>query len=147
MVQRARVPGITLTTHDEPPPADAAIVDRGLGEANDAAAPLHQVRPLACLARDAEGRVVGGAVGRTWGECAELQQLWVEPARRGQGLGRGLVRRFEEQARGRGCRRCYLDTFSFQAPALYRALGYVSMVQIEGFAPGITKHTMLRELQ
>jgi GNAT superfamily N-acetyltransferase len=146
MIQRAGPPGITLTTHDEPPPADAAIVDRGLGEANDAAAPLHEVRSLGCFARDADGRVIGGAVGRTWGECAELQQLWVEPSRRGQGLGRGLVQHFEEQARRRGCKRCYLDTFTFQAPALYRALGYAPMMQIEGFAPGIVKFTMLREL-
>lgn len=136
----------TLTTHDEPPPADVAAVDQGLGDANATAAPLQEVRPLACFARDAAGTVIGGAVGRTWGECAELQQLWVDPSHRGRGLATVLVRRFEQQALARGCRRCYLDTFSFQAPGLYRGLGYASQMQIEGFAPGIVKYTMLREL-
>lgn len=137
---------LTITAHDDPPAADADVVDRGLDASNNAAAPLHEVRRLGCFARDAAGTAIGGAVGRTWGECAELQQLWVEPSLRGQGIGRDLVRRFEEQARQRGCRRCYLDTFSFMAPELYRALGYAPLMQIEGFAPGIVKFTMLREL-
>lgn len=146
MAQHADPDGITITTHDEPPTADAAIVDQGIADANAAAAPLHEVRPLGCFARDPAGNVIGGAVGRTWGECAELQQLWVEPAQRSLGIGRALLRRFEEQARTRGCRRCYLDTFSFQAPGLYRALGYMPQMQIAGFAPGVVKFTMLREL-
>lgn len=138
---------IRITVHDDPPADDAAVVDAGLGVANEAAAPLHEVRALACFARDAAGAVIGGAVGRTWGECAELQQLWVEPARRGQGIATQLVRRFEQRALSRGCRRCYLDTFSFQAPALYRTLGYAQVMQIVGFAPGIIKYTMLHELE
>ncbi|MFO1217179.1 MAG: GNAT family N-acetyltransferase [Burkholderiaceae bacterium] len=141
-----RDPAITITEHDDPPAADAAVVDEGIGESNAAAAPLHDVRPLGCFARDASGAAVGGAVGRTWGECAELQQLWVAPSCRGRGIGRALVLRFEQQAVARGCRRCYLETFSFQAPALYRALGYVQQMQIEGFAPGIVKTAMVKEL-
>lgn len=137
---------VVITAHDQPPPADMAVVDQGLGDANVAAAPLHDVRPLGCFARDAVGAVIGGAVGRTWGECAELQQLWVEPSHRGCGLATALVRRFEQQALARGCKRCYLDTFSFQAPGLYRSLGYAPQMQIQGFAPGVVKYTMLREL-
>ena len=136
----------TITVHDEPSPADAALVDQGLDAHNEAAAPLHEVRPLGCFARQADGSVIGGALGRTWGECAELQQLWVDAAFRRRGHGAALVRRFERAALTRGCRRCYLYTFSFQAPELYRALGYVAQMQIDGFAPGITKFTMVREL-
>ena len=33
------------------------------------------------------GRVVGGAVGRWWGQCCELQQLWVEVSYRYRGIG------------------------------------------------------------
>jgi GNAT superfamily N-acetyltransferase len=137
---------ITITAHDDPPAADAAILDGGLGAANEAAAPMHEVRALACFARGAAGAVIGGAIGRTWGECAELRQLWVEPAHRRRGLATQLVRCFEQRARSRGCRRCYLDTFSFMAPQLYRGLGYAALMQIDGFAPGITKYTMLREI-
>lgn len=135
-----------ISVHDDVPAHAAGVVDAGLGASNDAAAPLHQVRPLTCFAHASDGRVLGGAVGRTWGECAELQQLWVAPAERRRGLGARLVRAFEAGAQGRGCRRVYLETFSFQAPALYRALGYRVGLELKGFAPGIVKYTMLREL-
>ena len=136
---------ISLSLHDELPP-EAALVDAGLGAANEAAAPLHEVRRLACIARTADGTVVGGAVGRTWGECCELQQLWVEPAHRRRGLGAQLVRAFEGRAQQRGCRTFYLDTFSFQAPRLYRSLGYEVRLELRGFGHGIVKYTMVREV-
>ena len=137
---------LELTVHDQSDAADARIVDAGLGESNDAAAPLHEVRPLACFLRDATGAVHAGAVGRRWGLCAELQQLWVRPELRRQGHGARLVRAFEAQAARHGCRTVYLETFSFQAPRLYASLGYETHHTIEGFGPGIAKHLMVHEL-
>jgi GNAT superfamily N-acetyltransferase len=133
-----------FTVHDELPREDAAIVDAGLGAFNDTAAPLHEVRPLSCFARLASGEVIGGAVGRTWGGCCELQQLWVEAAHRRRGIGARLVGEFERAALARGCRTFYLETFSFQAPQLYRSLGYETALELRGFAPGIVKYTMVR---
>ena len=40
---------IAVTLHDELPAADAGLVDTGLGAANEAAAPLHEVRALSAL--------------------------------------------------------------------------------------------------
>jgi GNAT superfamily N-acetyltransferase len=129
------------------PDADAArVVDSGLGDANDAAAPLHEVQPIACFLRDADGVVVGGAVGRRWGVCAELQQLWVRPDLRRQGLGARLVRAFEARAAQHGCTLVYLETFSFQAPRLYASLGYQLRHSLEGFGHGIAKHLMVHPL-
>jgi ribosomal protein S18 acetylase RimI-like enzyme len=125
----------------------AGVVDRGLGEFNASAAPLHAVQALACFARAPEGTVIGGVVGRTWGLCCELQQLWVEPVYRHRGIASQLVRAFETGARDRGCRTIYLETFSFQAPALYRALGYEVQLELGGLAPGISKFVMVRELR
>jgi ribosomal protein S18 acetylase RimI-like enzyme len=135
---------LSFTTHDDVPHDDALVVDAGLGAANDAAAPLHEVRALACFARGPGGAVVGGAVGRTWGRCAELQQLWVDAAHRRQGIGTRLVRDFETRAEARGCDTFYLETFSFQAPSLYAALGYRVALEIEGYGAGIRKFTMVR---
>jgi GNAT superfamily N-acetyltransferase len=132
--------------HDEPDARDTRVVDGGLGDANDAAAPLHEVRPLACFVRDASGAVLGGAVGRRWGACAELQQLWVRPDLRRQGIGARLVRAFEARAAQHGCSTMYLETFSFQAPSLYASLGYEMHHTIRGFGHGIEKHLMVHEL-
>lgn len=136
---------LELTLHDDLPRDDARVVDEGLGASNEAAAPLHEVQPLSCFARLADGRVIGGAVGRTWGRCCELQQLWVDPAHRGQGLGKRLVRQFETRASERGCSLFYLETFSFQARPFYEHLGYVAKLRIDGFSPGVEKYTMIRE--
>ena len=139
-------PQPSISEHDDLPAAEAAVVDAGLDASNAAAAALDGVRPLSCFVRGPSGEVIGGAVGRTWGACCESQQLWVDPGQRRQGLGARLVRAFEARAQARGCRTVYLTTFSFQAPAFYRSLGYRSGHELSGFAPGIAKFLMLRTL-
>lgn len=136
--------GVTLrfSEHDTLPEAWARWVDQGLGDANDAAAPLHEVRPLAIFVHGGEGSVIGGAVGRTWGESCELQQLWVHPDHRRQGLGAQIVHRFERRAATRGVRHFYLETWSFQAPRLYAALGYRTTHSNSHFPHGLVKHLM-----
>lgn len=131
------------SVHDDSGPAGAAqAVDQGLGDYNEAAAPLHEVQPLTCYARDDDGRVIGGAVGRTWGACCELQQLWVAEAWRRRGIGAALILRFESRAVERGCSSFYLETFNFQAPELYRRLGYQDVLATDLYPHGIVKYTM-----
>ncbi len=125
-------------------PAEAEIVDIGLEEFNERAAPLHEVQTLSCLVHDGAGKVVGGAVGRRWGELCELQQLWVDESLRGSGVGERVVREFERHAVGKGCKSFYLETFSFQAPDFYRKLGYRVVYERTGYPHGIVKHHMLK---
>ena len=135
-----------IRTCDAAPDALLALVDQGIGDFNSAAAPLHEVHPLACFAEDSNGEVFGGVVGRTWGECAEVLQLWVRESSRRGGTGRALMRAFEAEARVRGCRRIYLDTWSFQARGFYESLGFEVKLTLAGFGPGLEKHTLVREL-
>jgi len=135
---------LSLICYDEPPAAVTALVDEGLGRSNDAAAPLHEVRPLACVARLDDGAVIGGAIGRTWGPCCELQQLWVHPEHRRRGVGTRLVRAFESAAKRRGCLTFYLETFTFQAPGLYAALGYEVAYEHAVYPHGIVRYCMVR---
>lgn len=136
---------VSYTTHDEQVP-EAALVDAGLDDWNRAKAPLQDVEPIVCIARTGTGEVAGGAVGRTWGRCAELQQLWVAQAQRRRGIGAQLVRHYEARAEARGCTVFYLTTFSFQAPALYRSLGYRVAFELGGFPDGIVQYVMLRTI-
>ena len=39
----------------------------------------------------------------------------------------------------------YLETFSFQAPSLYRSLGYEVKLELRGFSAGIVKYTVVRD--
>lgn len=136
---------LQITTHDTLPP-EAGAVDDGIGRYNDGAAPLHEVRPLACIARRPDGRVAGGAVGRRWGTCCELQQLWVDDGARRLGLGTRLLQAFEALAAERGCTAVYLETFDFQAPGFYERLGYRTEHLRDGYPHGIVRHHMVRHL-
>ena len=71
------------------------MVDAGLEAHNCAVAPLADVTPMAAFAADPSGKVIGGAVGRTWGRCCELLQLWVTSEHRASGVGSRLLREFE----------------------------------------------------
>jgi GNAT superfamily N-acetyltransferase len=138
------VTALSFTLHDELPADDARAVDAGLDASNEKTAPIGEVRSLSCFARLPDGRITGGAVGRTWGECCELQQLWVDESWRHRGVGTRLVREFERGGAARGCNTFYLDTFSFQALDFYRSLGYEPRLEIPGFPGGIRKYVMMR---
>jgi len=136
----------TFTMHDDVPHDVATVINTGIGEANAAAAPLQEVQPLSCVARLHTGEIVGGVVGRTWGLCCEIQQLWVRPVHRRKGIGSRLIHELHRRAEDRGCRIFYLETFSFQAPRLYQSLGYEVHLKISGFREDIVKYTLVREL-
>lgn len=136
---------VAITGHDGWP-RGAEVVDQGLDASNALAAPLHEVRQIACIARSGSGEVIGGALGRWWGAGCELQELWVHPGHRRAGLGRRLVLAFEQLAARNGCTSVYLETFSFQSPGLYTALGYTTQYRRDGFPHGIVKHHMVKSL-
>jgi GNAT superfamily N-acetyltransferase len=124
-----------------------AAVDTGLGDFNASESALDDVRPLHVVASDASGSTIGGAIGRTWGGCCELQQFWVAPAYRGHGIGSRLLEAFECEATLRGCSLAYLDTFSFHAPSFYARRGYVEVLRVTGFTGNVAKITMHKRLQ
>jgi ribosomal protein S18 acetylase RimI-like enzyme len=136
---------LVFTIHDVVPHDEWSVVDAGLDEFNNKAAPLHEVQGLSCFAHMPSETVIGGAIGRTWGTCCELQQLWVDPLHRRRGIGRELMKHFEQRAQVRGCRTFYLETFSFQAPDFYRSLGYEVRLELKGFGQGNVRYTMVRE--
>ena len=78
---------VECKSSDEPSRTELAAIDEGLESHNHSLAPLDGVKQLATLAKDGEGRLLGGAIGRTWGRCCELLQLWVDSQHRGLGIG------------------------------------------------------------
>ena len=127
-------------------PPDAKVVDDALEEFNRSAADFSTSLKFACMARLRSGTIVGGALARWWGQCCELQQLWVDEQHRSAGVGRQLVQMVEAEARARGCELIYLDTFSFQAPAFYLRLGYEVACELKGFPKNVSKFIMRKKL-
>jgi ribosomal protein S18 acetylase RimI-like enzyme len=137
---------LTLELTDAPTDADLAVVDDGLHASNLAAADLDVVQPLAVFARDGSGAIVGGLRARTWGRAAEIQQLWVRPDLRRRGLGQRLMETAEAALIARGCTLVYLETFSWQAPSLYRRCGFEVAAQFDGMPDGGIKYVMHKRL-
>jgi ribosomal protein S18 acetylase RimI-like enzyme len=135
-------PDFVFEQFDAPPVAVLQAIDAGLESHNSAAAPIGDVRPLAVTAALPSGEIIGGAVGRTWGACCELLQLWVHPEHRKAGTASRLLLEFEKMGAKRGCHTFYLTTLSYQAPEFYRKRGYVALAEISGYPDGIIKYLM-----
>ena len=135
---------LAFEVFDEPPESVVSAIDAGLDAHNQAVAPLGDVRPLAATAALPSGAIVGGAVGRTWGACCELLQLWVHPDHRRAGIATRLLAEFERRGAARGCHTYYLTTLSFQAPGFYRRRGYAVLAEISGYPDGIVKYLMCK---
>jgi GNAT superfamily N-acetyltransferase len=118
---------LPIVIRDTASDADVAELRDALHEFNFAATGYRDGRSLSCFLRDADGVLVAGIDGFTWGGYARVDYLWVAAALRGNGLGTRLLDAAEDEARRRGCATIVLDTHSFQAPDLYRARGYVEI--------------------
>ncbi|MCG8588683.1 MAG: GNAT family N-acetyltransferase [Proteobacteria bacterium] len=124
-----------------------SFVRSALDRYNHASGPFEEIQLLRCFARTRSGRLVGAAIGHTWGTSCELGQLWVDESHRRQGIGAELLRCFEAEARSRGSDLIYLDTFSFQAPEFYDAQGYEIACQFGGLPDGAVLFILQKALR
>jgi GNAT superfamily N-acetyltransferase len=125
-------------------PARRAIV-KGLRDYNVATAGKFDHRPLTVTVRE-RGKIVGGLAGETFWGWMFVSLLWVSDAHRGHGYGSALMDTAEKEARGRGVRNVYLDTFSFQAPGFYKKLGYREFARLDEFPAGQRRIWMTKAL-
>ncbi|MDE1900435.1 MAG: GNAT family N-acetyltransferase [Alphaproteobacteria bacterium] len=127
--------------------ADLDILEKGLKDnAVAKSAPPYVARPLAIMRRDGGGAVVAGLTGKTFWDWLYIDILWVAPALRGQGMGRGLVLAAEAEAVERGCHSSYLWTESFEGPDFYPKLGYQSFVVKPDFPRGHQRIGLMKKL-
>lgn len=103
-------------------------------------------QPVAVFARDEQGTIAGGLLGRTYWGWLDIVTLWVDPAHRQQGLATRLIAAAEAEAHGRGCTGALVDTFSFQALGFYRKQGYEVFGQLEGFAGGHERYYLRKRI-
>ena len=120
---------------DHPDPLDIDVLETQIRHEASAAMGLGGEVDLAIFVRDA-GTVVAGISGWTWGDCCELQSLWVEPNLRGRGLATRLIAAAEAEAAARGCTQTVHFTYAFQARALYERNGYELVGCVEDFPTG-----------
>ena len=122
---------------DRPDPRDVEFLETQIRREASAAMGLGDEVELAIFVRDS-GNVVAGITGWTWGDCCELQSLWVAPGLRGRGVATRLLVAAETEAAARGCVQTVHFTYEFQARALYERSGYELVGRVEAFPLGRT---------
>jgi GNAT superfamily N-acetyltransferase len=95
-----------------------------------------QPRLLVIPLRSDNGTIVGGFWGATMFEWLHVGLLFVPESLQGQGVGSALMAAAEDEARKRGCRGAYVDTFSFQAGPFYEKLGFTQFGTLHDYPPG-----------
>jgi len=126
---------VEFHVEDDPSPLDLEFLETKIRHEASAALGIGEEVELAIFVRD-DGKVVAGISGWTWGDCCELQSLWVEPGLRGRGLASRLIAAAEAEAAARGCTQTVHFTYDFQARALYERNGYELVGQVEDFPAG-----------
>jgi GNAT superfamily N-acetyltransferase len=126
---------VEFDVENNPDPRDLEFLETQIRREASTAMGLGDEAELAIFVRDA-GRIVAGISGWTWGDCCELQSLWVEPSLRGRWLGTRLLAAAEAEAAARGCSQTVHFTYAFQAGSLYERSGYELVGRVEGFPSG-----------
>lgn len=119
-----------------PSPEELQFLEDRLYEFNSAQAGQDDGQLFAFFVRNDQQEIVAGLSGWTWANACEIRNLWVHPAWRGQGYGRGLLKSAEQEARVRKCEVILISTYNFQAPAFYQKCGYKLVWQLNDFPPG-----------
>jgi GNAT superfamily N-acetyltransferase len=89
--------------------------------------------PVGVFLEDETGQKLAGLTGETFGNWLCIQYLFVSEQLRNRGIGGKLLEAAEAEAKQRGCKYAFVDTFSFQAPTFYKKHGYREVFTLEEY--------------
>jgi GNAT superfamily N-acetyltransferase len=133
----------------EPSPTDddvQAVID-GLMDFNARYGPPTRFRRIAVFLRDADDRILGGAVGTAKWEWLFVSHLWLADELRGRGLGTRVMEEIEQLGRSHGCTKAHLETMGFQAKGFYEGLGYRQFGELPDFAAEHSRYFLWKALE
>jgi len=131
---------------DNPQDDALGIIGPGVGAHNEDQVGESGYQRLCYVIQSPQAEIVGGLIAETYYQWCHIDLLWVKEELRGRGYGRRLVVSAEDEARRRGARGSYLDTFSFQAPEFYMKLGYEVFGQLPNCPQGHQRYFLAKEL-
>lgn len=93
-----------------------------------------------------DDEILGGVIGSTFWDWLYIDLMWIKEELRDRGYGQQLLALAEGEARERGAKNAYLDTFSFQAPGFYKKYGYRVFGELNDFPSGHTRYFLTKQL-
>lgn len=137
---------IELSEEEKTPLADALVA--GFEAFNGPHVGAQGYKPLRLsVFREGEDAPCGGLYGHRYAGWLHVLMLYLPEDLRQGGLGRDLLRRAEDWARGEGCHGVYLDTLSWQARPFYEKQGYTLFGALpDSPAPGTFRFFLMKRL-
>ena len=127
-------------------PQEQAVVTAGFARHSEGlSAPPFEKQRLSWLAREAT-TVVGVLTADLLWDWLYIDELWVDEAQRGSGLGKRLMQQAEGYAREKGLSGLWLWTQSWQAADFYQRLGYQEFTRFENFPVGHSRIGFRKQL-
>lgn len=132
---------------EKPEESAWGIIGQGVSTYNEQQAGDQKFQRLCFVLHAPDHEIVGGALGEIYWDWFHLDLLWVKEELRGLGYGHRLLIAAEDEARQRGAKNVFLDTFSFQAPDFYKGHGYQVFGELQDFPPGHRRCFLTKQLE
>jgi len=132
-----------ITYVDEP---EWGIIGKGIRDFNTQQAGDDEYKSLCFVLRGPDDEIVGGIIGATYWNWFYIDLIWLKEEFRNQRYGHSLLSLAEDEARQRGAKHAYLDTFSFQAPDFYKKHGYRVFGELANFPTGHQRYFFTKQL-
>lgn len=118
----------------------------GINSFNEEQAGAEDAKRICFVIYDAEEKIAGGVIALTYWDWLYIDLMWLRADLRRHGYGSRLLALAEEEARKRGAKQAYLDTFSFQAPEFYKKQGYRVFGELKEFPKGHQRYFFTKDL-
>jgi ribosomal protein S18 acetylase RimI-like enzyme len=122
------------------------VIGPGINAYNTQHGGEERFQHLCFVLQGPDEEIVGGVIGGTFWDWLHIDLMWIKEDLRGRGYGQRLLALAEEEARKRGAKNAFLDTFSFQAPGFYKKYGYQIFGELADFPPGHRRYYLTKPL-
>lgn len=101
--------------------------------------------PISFVMRN-EDKLVGAIVAQIFWQQLHIKYLAVAKEFREQGIAKKLMNKMLEYGKNQGCSLVYVETLSFQAPDMYKKMGFKEDFKRDGFANNTSFHYLSMSL-
>jgi GNAT superfamily N-acetyltransferase len=137
---------IEIVYIEKPEESAWGIIGQGVHEHNMQEAGDLNFQRICFVLQTPDQEILGGVIGEIYWEWFYLDLMWIQENLRGLGYGAQLLTAVEKEAKEKGAKFVFLDTFSFQAPGFYQKYGYQLFGELANFPPGHQRFYLTKEL-
>ncbi len=135
---------ISVSDRDDTP--EAAFISESLRVYIEERFGAAEKKPFVAVLRSQTQEILGGLKGFSHWHWLYISQLWVKENVRSNGLGKDLLEAVEAEARARGDRGLYVDTFEAKTRDFYLKNGFREIGAIEDFPAGTSRYFLEKHL-